>query len=82
MNKIAIICAMQVELDAVNKMLTSVTEVNVGPRKFYCGVYKNKEIITTKCGIGKVNAAITSALLIKEFSPSVVINCGVAGGYS
>ena len=72
---------MQVELDAINKLLTNVTEVKIGPRTFFTGNFKEKEIITVKCGIGKVNAAITTSLLINEFKPSLIINSGVAGGY-
>ena len=82
MQKIAIICAMQVELDAVNRLLTNVEEINIGPRKFFKGSFNNKEIITVKCGIGKVNAGITTSLLLNEFKPNLVINSGVAGGYS
>ena len=33
-----------------------------------------------QCGIGKVNAAIGTYVLINSFSPDLVINTGVAGG--
>lgn len=82
MKKIAVICAMQVELDAIKNLLSDLEEVNIGPRVFFKGIFNEKEIILVKCGIGKVNAAITTALLINEFKPSLIINCGVAGGYS
>ncbi len=82
MKKIAVICAMQVELDAIKNLLSNLEEVNVGPRTFFKGHFNEKEIILAKCGIGKVNAAITTALLINEFKPGLIINCGVAGGYS
>lgn len=82
MNKIAVICAMQVELDAIKKLLSNLEEITIGPRTFYKGTFNSKEIILVKCGIGKVNAAITTTLLINEFKPSLIINCGVAGGYS
>ena len=82
MQTIGIICAMQVELDAIKNLLSSYDEINIGPRSFFKGQYQNKEIILTKCGIGKVNAAITTTLLIDHFKPSFIINCGVAGGYN
>jgi adenosylhomocysteine nucleosidase len=82
MNKIAVICAMQVELDAIKKLLSNLEEITIGPRTFYKGIFEDKEIVIVKCGIGKVNAAITTTLLINEFKPSLIINCGVAGGYS
>ena len=67
MNKIAVICAMQVELDAIKKLLSNLEEITIGPRTFYKGTFNSKEIILVKCGIGKVNAAITTTLLINEF---------------
>ena len=82
MERIAIICAMQVELDAIKNLLSELKEIKIGPRTFYLGQYKNKEIVLTKCGIGKVNAGITTTLLIDHFKPNLIINCGVAGGYN
>ena len=82
MQTIGIICARQVELDAIKNLLSSYDEINIGPRSFFKGQYQNKEIILTKCGIGKVNAAITTTLLINHFNPNFIINCGVAGGYN
>ena len=34
-----------------------------------------------KSGIGKVNAAIATTLLIQQYSPDVVLNTGSAGGF-
>lgn len=39
-----------------------------------------KEVILLQSGIGKANAASTTALLIERFSPELVINTGSAGG--
>lgn len=82
MHTIAIICAMQVELEAIKSLVESIEKVNIGPRLFFKGQYKGKEIILTQCGIGKVNASITTTLLIDHFKPDFIINCGVAGGYN
>lgn len=47
---------------------------------FYCGEMAGHEIIAMQCGIGKVNAALGTLTMIREFHPELVINTGVAGG--
>lgn len=47
---------------------------------FYCGCVGSHEVCATKCGIGKVNAALGALALIQLFAPALVINTGVAGG--
>jgi len=37
--------------------------------------------VLLKSGIGKVNAAMSTTILLHEFKPDVVINTGSAGGY-
>ena len=41
---------------------------------------KDKNIILSKCGIGKVNAAAETFGLIQKNNPDLVISSGVAGG--
>ena len=41
-----------------------------------CGV----PVVLSKCGIGKVNAARGTQILIDRFSPAAIINSGIAGG--
>jgi adenosylhomocysteine nucleosidase len=40
------------------------------------------EVGVALCGIGKVNAAVGTALFIQRFKPDCLINIGVAGGFS
>jgi adenosylhomocysteine nucleosidase len=51
-----------------------------GDKTFYIGKIKNHKVVVVKSGIGKVNAAITTAILITQYKARVVINTGVAGG--
>ena len=44
------------------------------------GTYKGAEIVLVKCGIGKVNAAICTQMLIDIYKPDRLIFSGVAGG--
>ncbi|HZX21574.1 MAG TPA: 5'-methylthioadenosine/adenosylhomocysteine nucleosidase, partial [Clostridia bacterium] len=40
---------------------------------------ENKEVVLVRCGIGKVNAAICTQILISIFDIKTIINIGVAG---
>lgn len=44
------------------------------------GVVKKNEVLVSESGIGKVNAALITAELIRKEMPDVIINTGVAGG--
>ena len=47
---------------------------------FHIGTVGPHEVIAMQCGIGKVNAALGTLTLIREYGPALVINTGVAGG--
>ena len=49
--------------------------------EYTTGTYAGKEIVLLKSGIGKVNAAMSTTILLHEFKPDVVINTGSAGGF-
>ena len=51
-----------------------------GDKTFYIGRIDNHKVVVVKSGIGKVNAAITTTILITQYHVRVVINTGVAGG--
>ena len=46
---------------------------------FYKGYINDKAVALTQSGIGKVNVAISTALLIEKFKPDLIINTGSAG---
>lgn len=77
---IAIIVAMDKELNGLNKMLSNKKEVTENGFCYITGNFENKELILHKCGIGKVNAAVGASVLIQKFKPDFVISSGVAGG--
>ncbi len=76
--KIAIIVAMDKELQLLLPMLKGLAEIEGG--RYYTGTMAGHDIIATKVGIGKVNAALGADTLIREYAPDMVINTGVAGG--
>lgn len=44
------------------------------------GEFKGTEIVLAQCGIGKVNAAICTQMLINLYNPDALVFSGVAGG--
>lgn len=75
---IGIITAMQIEMEPFLKNGFICEEVFCGKKFFKL----NENTVLTHCGVGKVNASFTSALLISRYNPDVIINCGVSGGIS
>ncbi|MCM1484550.1 MAG: 5'-methylthioadenosine/adenosylhomocysteine nucleosidase [Muribaculaceae bacterium] len=78
--KIAIIVAMQKELDLLLPLLEQPKSTTVSGFTFHEGHIGTPEIVAMKCGIGKVNAAMGTMTLIDLFHPDLIINTGVAGG--
>jgi len=78
--RVAIIAAMQEELDsivaALNINLEQITEKHF---VLHCGQYLTHEICLTLSGIGKVNAAMSTQYIIDKIKPDYLINVGVAG---
>ena len=79
---IGIIGAMDKELNLYfQHMLIKKTEI-IADKTFYIGIIHNHEVVLVKSGIGKVNAAITTTILLNKFETRLVINTGIAGGLS
>ena len=82
MSKIGVIFAMKEELDEVLKQVDIKKEFNVFGLDFYSVVFKDTECILVECGVGKVNAARTTQIMIDVMKVDYIINVGVAGGVS
>lgn len=78
--KIGIIGAMSVEIEYLKEILTGIETVKKGRLLFYTGKIRGKEAVVVQSGVGKVNAAMCTTLLIECFGVTHVINTGVAGG--
>ncbi|AKS66974.1 5'-methylthioadenosine/adenosylhomocysteine nucleosidase [Staphylococcus coagulans] len=76
---IGIIGAMEEEIEILKSQMVELEEIKIAHTVFYKGLLNGKEIILTQSGIGKVNVAISTALLINEFKPAYIINTGSAG---
>ena len=55
-------------------------EQTIFNRKFFTVTLGKTEAIIAVSGIGKVNAAFTTGVLIDKFAPDIILNCGVSGG--
>ena len=79
--KIAVIGAMEQEVELLRASLENAQQTTIAGSEYTTGNYAGHEVILLKSGIGKVNAAMSTTILLHEFKPHVVINTGSAGGY-
>lgn len=78
--KFGIICAMAEELKTLREALENEKVVPIKDITFYDGTISGQEVVLVQSGIGKVQAGMTTALMITNFDIDVVINSGSAGG--
>ena len=79
MKKIVIIAAMDEELEAIQNKFENVEEKKLKDLVYYEGQAKGKEYVLTKCGVGKVNSARVTQMLIDNFDIEYIMNVGIAG---
>lgn len=75
----AFIFAMEKEVTPLLNIIKVTSKETVAKKTIYHAEYKNKKFIIAVSGIGKVNAALTTALLINKYKVTAVINVGLAG---
>ncbi|WP_369022123.1 5'-methylthioadenosine/adenosylhomocysteine nucleosidase [Ligilactobacillus salivarius] len=78
--KYGIICAMEEEIKSLVAQLEDKKQDTIGGIDFYSGTINGKEVVLTRSGIGKVQAGVTTGLLIANYKVDAVINSGSAGG--
>ncbi len=77
---IGIIGAMDEELEILLKGMSLEKKEERASMVFHKGRLWGKDVVAVVCGIGKVNAAVCTQILISEYKVDRVINVGVAGG--
>ena len=77
---VAVIGAMEQEIELLREAMDNVKSVSFGKFTAYEGEMAGKRMVLVLSGIGKVNAAVATAWLIHQFAPDCVINTGSAGG--
>lgn len=79
MNIIGIIGAMEEEVNQLKSRMTQVKVKTKAGMDFYEGLFQDRKCIIVRSGIGKVNAAVCTQILIDDFGAGLVINTGIAG---
>jgi len=79
--KAGIIGAMEPEVAILKAKLSHCEISTYAGYTFYQGQIDNNEVIIVQSGIGKVAAALATAILIDKFSPDYIVNTGSAGGF-
>jgi adenosylhomocysteine nucleosidase len=77
---IGIIGAMEEEVALLRSAMDQKEVETDGVFEFIPGKLEGKDAVLLRCGVGKVNAAVGCALLIRRYKPELVINTGSAGG--
>lgn len=79
--KAGIIGAMEPEVAILKAKLSNCETSTYAGYTFYQGLLDGNEVIIVQSGIGKVAAALATAILIDKFQPDYVVNTGSAGGF-
>jgi len=78
--RVGIIGAMEEEVAILLDEMAVTRELKKASMVYHEGVYRGKNIVVVTSGIGKVNAALCTQILIDSFDVSCIINIGIAGG--
>ena len=76
---IGIIGAMEDEVAQLKKNMEIEETTEVASLSICRGKLSGREIVVVRSGIGKVNAAICTQILVDQFHVDVIINTGIAG---
>jgi adenosylhomocysteine nucleosidase len=79
--KAGIIGAMEPEVAILKAKLDNGKTVEHAGYTFYQGLLNGNNVVIVQSGIGKVAAALATAILIDKFQPDYVVNTGSAGGF-
>lgn len=79
MSKIGIIGAMDEEVSQLKSRMEDIQVTVKANMEFNSGKLGGKDVVVVRSGIGKVNAAVCTQILIDDFNVKTVINTGIAG---
>lgn len=71
---------MDIEIRLLRQNFDNIEFQTISNHEFAISVFRDMKIVTVVSGVGKVNAAITTQILIDTFHPDYMINTGIAGG--
>ena len=82
MEMVGIIGAMDEEVLTLKERMEIIEVRSIASLEFYIGTLNNTSVVVVMGGIGKVNAALCTQVLIDCFHVDAIINTGVAGALS
>ncbi|RUR51563.1 5'-methylthioadenosine/S-adenosylhomocysteine nucleosidase [Vreelandella populi] len=82
MKRIGIIGAMAQEISILVGQLDNAERYEHAGFVFHTGMRHGLEVVILQSGIGKVNAAVGTAILLERHQPDAIINTGSAGGFA
>lgn len=77
---IGIIGAMTEEVELLKDGINNSFVETICGMEFFIGTIANNDVVLTKCGVGKVNAAMAATILVDHYECDLIINTGIAGG--
>lgn len=77
--KLGIIGAMDLETEILKSSMDVTGIREVAGMSYYSGTIDGKSVVVVTCGVGKVNAAACTQILISEFRVDAIVNTGVSG---
>lgn len=77
---IGVVIAMQSEADILLSEMQIMRSLTVSGKNVYVGRAYGKDLALCVCGVGKVNAALGTQLLVSKFDAEKLLNFGVSGG--
>ena len=81
--KVLIIAAMEdVELGYIKEKVEDLKRIEYKGFKFYEGKIFKRQVVICVSNIGLINAATALTVCIERFNPTVIVNVGLAGGYT
>lgn len=79
MKRYGIIAAMEEEMKEIEKLMNKKEFQKIYELNFITGKINKNEVVLVEAGVGKVNAARTTQILIDNFKVDAIINVGSAG---
>lgn len=76
---IGIIGAMDEEVEQIVAAMSLEREETKAQMTFKAGKLSGKDVVIVRSGVGKVNAAVCTQILVDDFGVDYVINTGIAG---
>lgn len=76
---LGIIGAMDIEVDSLKAAMKDIEVMTKAGMDFNKGMLEGREVVVVRSGIGKVNAAVCTQILVDSYSVSAIINTGIAG---